>query len=43
LAHGKGKLVYMNGDIYTGDFYNDEFFGEGVLTKENGDIYTGNF
>ena len=39
--HGKGILTLVNGDIYKGDFENDEIEGNGEYLYENGDKYIG--
>ena len=31
--HGKGQLVYSNGETYVGEFYDDEMHDQGPLTK----------
>nr|AGC71722.1 hypothetical protein [uncultured bacterium A1Q1_fos_504] len=30
--HGKGKLIYSNGDIYEGGFFEGKKFGDGAYT-----------
>ena len=40
--HGEGKFTFSNGDIYTGEFVNNEM-KSGVLEKKNGDEYAGDF
>ena len=40
--NGKGKMTYAaTGDVYEGDFLNDEITGLGVYTYANGDVYEG--
>lgn len=41
--HGKGILTMINGDLYKGDFENDEMEGYGEYKHENGDNYVGEF
>jgi len=41
MANGEGKLVLANGDIYEGNFVNNEMNGEGVYTYARGPIHTG--
>ena len=33
--HGKGKLLYKNGDVYEGDWKNDKRDGSGKLNYLN--------
>jgi hypothetical protein len=35
--------VFVNGDIYEGQWENNLMEGEGKLTSSSGDVYTGNF
>jgi len=30
IKHGKGKIVYEDGDVYDGVFVNDHFNGQGI-------------
>ena len=39
--HGEGKLVWTNGDTYTGDFYEDKITGYGTFSFACGDVYEG--
>lgn len=41
--HGWGKGTYANGDIYEGDYENDNFHGKGKFTFTNGNIYEGDW
>lgn len=41
--HGKGKLVFSNGDTYIGDFSNDKRHGWGSFLFNDGSRYVGNF
>ena len=34
--HGKGKFTAINGDIYEGEFVNNQLHGEGALSAEWG-------
>lgn len=44
LPHGKGKLIYPNGDIYKEGIFSDgNLHGIGKMIYENGDIYEGYF
>ena len=40
---GKGKFIHANGDIYEGNFENDQRNGQGKLTSSDGKIYQGEF
>ena len=43
VRHGKGKMTYANGDVYEGEFSNDEILGIGKFTYyKTGDVYEGN-
>ncbi|MBK7393758.1 MAG: hypothetical protein IPI64_10740 [Chloracidobacterium sp.] len=42
-VNGKGKMVYVIGDVYEGDFVKGKKSGKGILTYKNGDIYVGEF
>ena len=37
--NGRGTKYFANGDIYIGDWVNDEKVGEGVFTWADGDRY----
>ena len=41
IKHGKGKFRFKNGDIYEGDFYNEEVTGWGLYKRKDGKIYNG--
>lgn len=41
--HGRGTLVYDNGDRYEGEFVRSRRVGRGVYTHANGDRYEGEF
>jgi hypothetical protein len=37
--HGKGEIIYPNGDAYNGEWMNDMRHGRGIHHMKNGDIY----
>jgi len=39
--HGKGKLTYVNGDVYEGNWKNNKRNGEGTIVFQNKTTYTG--
>ena len=39
--HGKGRIVFPEGDHYEGDFYENTLTGEGVYTYTSGTVYRG--
>lgn len=41
--HGIGKLLFSNGDTYTGNFLNNKRNGIGYLKKKNGNVLDGYF
>ena len=41
--HGHGKMTYSNGDVYTGEFFENYRNGDGRLAFASGYIYTGAF
>ena len=43
IRNGKGKMVWESGDIYEGEWLNDEIHGKGKITYANGNIYEGDF
>lgn len=43
MPHGKGKFIWKNGDVYEGDWVNNEITGKGKFTWKNGDVYEGDF
>ncbi|MBQ4584799.1 MAG: hypothetical protein IJA82_01170 [Clostridia bacterium] len=43
MRHGKGKILWENGDTYEGEWKNDEPCGKGKLTSPNGDVCEGYF
>lgn len=40
-ACGKGRRTYDNGNVYEGDFENDNMHGHGTYTFANGRVYVG--
>ena len=42
-AHGKGKMVFANGDEYEGEWKDGKMYGEGVYKYANGDVYNGEY
>lgn len=43
IYSGKPKMVFSNGDTYTGDFQDDERTGNGIYTWSNNEKYEGQF
>lgn len=43
LFHGKGEIVWSNGERYVGEFKDGRFDGNGKITFSNGDHYEGDF
>lgn len=43
LWHGKGKVTYMDGTSYEGEWVEGLKQGQGIYMMRNGDIYTGHF
>lgn len=43
LPDGKGKEIFMNGDIYTGEFVEGKRHGDGTYEKKDDFIYIGGF
>jgi hypothetical protein len=41
MRNGSGLMLYSNGDVYFGNWENDERTGRGVLLEANGDTYDG--
>ena len=41
--HGKGKMTYVNGDIYEGDFKDNKMNGVGTFTFASGGVYEGDY
>jgi hypothetical protein len=39
--HGKGSITFINGDNYTGDFFEDKLTGYGRFSFASGDVYEG--
>ncbi len=40
---GHGRYTFTDGDVYEGEFDNDEYNGNGVLTYADGARYEGEF
>jgi hypothetical protein len=38
LRHGRGRMSFVNGDVYEGDFYNDFMQGKGVMSRTAMDV-----
>jgi hypothetical protein len=38
FQHGKGKLTFPNGDVYSGDFVDNKFCGRGTFRSAKGDV-----
>ena len=43
LWHGQGKVTYVDGSSYDGQWVEGQRQGRGVLNLRNGDVYTGFF
>ena len=43
MAHGKGKALLANGDVYDGEFVHGVFQGEATYTYKAGDVFKGAF
>lgn len=43
LPHGRGKEIFINGDVYTGDFFEGKRHGDGTYEKRDEFIYVGSF
>ena len=41
MLHGKGKMIYKDGDQYDGDWMNNQRHGAGRMIFANKDIYQG--
>jgi hypothetical protein len=39
--HGKGKMIYNNGDVYEGDWKEGKRHGKGKMIYNEGDVYEG--
>jgi hypothetical protein len=39
--HGHGTYFYANGEVYCGDFQDDQRHGFGRMQYQNGDVYEG--
>jgi hypothetical protein len=43
MPKGKGKFTWSNGDVYEGDFFNDNFHGNGKIIVIDGTVKEGAF
>ena len=43
LSHGKGKMTFLDGSTYEGDFVHGLSDGFGILKSPNGESYEGNW
>ena len=43
IIEGHGIMTYSNGDIYNGDWENNNRHGKGKIIYQDGDIYEGEF
>lgn len=43
VPHGKGKMEYISGEVYEGDWLEGEIHGRGVFTFLDGEIHEGEF
>ena len=43
MAHGNGRLIYINGDIYEGNWVEDKAYGQGNYYHADGAKYSGNW
>ena len=43
MPHGKGRMIYAEGDVYEGMWFKGKKSEYGVLTKLNGDHFEGNW
>lgn len=43
IKHGYGIYKYSNGDVYEGEWVEDEQQGNGILRFADGSVYEGNF
>ena len=43
MMHGRGKLVHTNGNIYEGEFQDDQYHGHGRHETPQGTIRSGNW
>jgi hypothetical protein len=41
ISTARGIMLYANGDVYNGEWYNDLKHGPGVMNYANGDVYAG--
>ena len=43
IVHGIGKMFFVSGEIYDGDWQNGQRTGRGRFQFEEGEYYEGNF
>ena len=43
MANGIGRLIHADGDLYEGEWKNDNQSGAGRYQYRSGDLYNGNF
>jgi hypothetical protein len=41
MANGLGRLIHADGDVYEGEWMNDQAHGKGVYLHQDGASYTG--
>lgn len=41
LIYKEGKMIYTNGNIYNGQWYEDQVWGQGRMNYSDGTIYDG--
>lgn len=41
IRHGRGKCTYRNGDVYEGEWTDDQRSGQGTMAYSNEDVYAG--
>lgn len=43
MAHGKGRLIHSDADVYEGEWENDKAHGTGTYTHADGAKYIGDW
>jgi hypothetical protein len=43
LPHGEGRMIFKNGDVYEGMWFEGKRSGYGVMTKRCGDHFEGHW
>ena len=43
MAHGRGRLIHADGDVYEGYWKNDKANGQGKYTHLDGALYVGDW